>query len=390
MSKKQSFYIQNDLITLFILFAAVSLLAVYNAQQLEQYNQNFVLKQIIWFTVGIGIVAALQYFDLDQMYKASVYVYIFGVLLLAVLLVSPVSIAEPVNGAKSWFTLPGFSLQPAEFTKMSTVLYIAAIINRHKEKFVVSTIKSDLLLLIKILAITALPVALIMRQPDFGTSMVYLFVCGMLIILSGVSWKIIGTLVASISAFGGAVLAFIVRFPDIAKEMVGSGNAYQIDRILTWFNPEQQAPDATFNFDRAHMALGSGQLFGKGMGSLQVATPEAQTDFIFSVIGESFGFIGSALVIFLYFMLLYKLVTLGLNMYKHSPFGSYLCFGFMSILLIHVFQNVGMNLGIMPITGIPLLLISYGGSSVLSTMIGLGLIYRVAVEHSIQNDYLFK
>ncbi|NAO99426.1 rod shape-determining protein RodA, partial [Halomonas sp. MG34] len=103
-----------------------------------------------------------------------------------------------------------------------------------------------------------------------------------------------------------------------------------------------------------------------------------------------FGFIGSALVIFLYFMLLYKLVTLGLSMFKHSPFGSYVCFGFMSILLAHVFQNVGMNLGIMPITGIPLLLISYGGSSVLSTMIGLGLVYRVAVEHSIQNDYLFK
>ncbi|WP_042225417.1 FtsW/RodA/SpoVE family cell cycle protein [Oceanobacillus manasiensis] len=390
MSKKQSFYIQNDLIMLFILFVSVSLLAVYNAQQLEQYEDNFVLKQIVWFTVGICIVAALQYFDLDQMYKASVYVYVFGVLLLAFLLVSPASLAEPVNGAKSWFTLPGFSLQPAEFTKMSTVLYIAAIISRHKDKFVVSTIKSDLLLLIKILAITALPVALIMGQPDFGTAMVYLFVCGMLVILSGISWKIIGSLIVGISAFGGVVLGFIVRFPDLAKEMVGSSNAYQIDRIMTWFNPDQQTADATFNFDRAHMALGSGQLFGKGMGSLQVATPEAQTDFIFSVIGESFGFIGSALVIFLYFMLLYKLVTLGLNMFKHSPFGSYLCFGFMSILLIHVFQNVGMNLGIMPITGIPLLLISYGGSSVLSTMIGLGLIYRVAVEHSIQNDYLFK
>ena len=126
------------------------------------------------------------------------------------------------------------------------------------------------------------------------------------------------------------------------------------------------------------------------MGSLQVPFPEAHTDFIFSVIGESFGFIGSALVIFLYFMLLYKLVTLGLNVYQHSPFAAYISFGFLSLLLIHVFQNIGMTLSIMPITGIPLLLISYGGSSVLSTMIGFGLVYRAAVEHTIQNDYFFK
>ena len=138
------------------------------------------------------------------------------------------------------------------------------------------------------------------------------------------------------------------------------------------------------------MALGSGQLFGKGMGSLEVNYPEAHTDFIFSVIGESFGFIGSAIVIFLYFMLLYKLVTLGLSIYKHSPFGTFFCYGFLSLLLVHVFQNIGMTLGIMPITGIPLLLVSYGGSSVMSTMLGLGVIYRVAVEYSIQNDYLFK
>ncbi|MFD1171230.1 FtsW/RodA/SpoVE family cell cycle protein [Oceanobacillus picturae] len=390
MSKKQSFYIQNDLITLFILFVSVSLLAVYNAQQLEQYDENFVLKQIVWFTIGICIIAAIQYFDLDQLYKASIFIYLTGLLVLAILLVSPESIAKPVNGAKSWFTLPGLSLQPGEFAKMTTVLYTAAVISRHKEKYAASNLKSDFLLLFKILGLTAFPVMLIMLQPDFGTAMVYLFVCGMLIILSGISWKIIGSLILGISSLIGVVLGFIVRFPDIAKEIVGSSNAYQIDRIMTWFNPDQQSADATFNFDRAHMALGSGQLFGKGIGSLQVATPEAQTDFIFSVIGESFGFIGSALVIFLYFMLLYKLVTLGLSMFKHSPFGSYVCFGFMSILLVHVFQNVGMNLGIMPITGIPLLLISYGGSSVLSTMIGLGLVYRVAVEHSIQNDYLFK
>src|SRR5690625_542298 len=359
MSKKQSYYIQNDFIVLFILFVCVSLLAIYNAQQLEQYNSNFVLLQLVWFTIGAGIVAVIQFFDMDQIYKASPYIYWFGVLILALLLVSPESIAPTINGANSWFRLPGFTIQPAEFTKISTILFMAAVNNKHKIKFEVSSIKTDTYLLGKLIVITIIPVLLIMGQPDFGTAMVYFFIAGMIIILSGIDWKIIGALIAGGSAIVAAVIGFIIQFPDLAQEIGVQG--YQVDRILTWFDPSQQSSDATFQFDRAYMALGSGQLFGKGMGSLEVPYPEAHTDFIFSVIGESFGFIGSAVVVFLYFMLLYKLVTLGLNVYKYSPFAAYICFGFLSLLLIHVFQNIGMTLGIMPVTGIPLLLISYGG-----------------------------
>ena len=381
---------QTDLIFLFTLFVCVSLLSIYNAQQLEQYEgENFVLKQIVWFTIGACIVAAIQFLDLEQLQKASIYIYGISIFVLIVLLISPDSIARTINGAKSWFTLPGLSLQPAEFTKVTTILFLSALISKHKTKYEVSSIKSDTFLLAKILLFTGIPVGLIMLQPDFGTAMVYLFISGMLIILSGINWRIILSLIVIISSAGAAIIGFIIKFPVLAQELIGI-KQYQVNRILTWFDPTQQSSDATFHFDRAYMALGSGQLFGKGMGSLEVNYPEAHTDFIFSVIGESFGFIGSAIVIFLYFMLLYKLVTLGLSIYKHSPFGTFFCYGFLSLLLVHVFQNIGMTLGIMPITGIPLLLVSYGGSSVMSTMLGLGVIYRVAVEYSIQNDYLFK
>ncbi|WP_067725008.1 FtsW/RodA/SpoVE family cell cycle protein [Oceanobacillus damuensis] len=390
MTKKQSYYMQTDLIFLFVLFVCVSLLAIYNAQQLEQYEgTNFVLRQILWFAVGACIVAAIQFLDLEQLYKASIYIYGASIFILVLLLISPESIARTINGAKSWFTLPGLSLQPAEFTKITTILYLSAVISRHKAKYEGSNLKTDTFLLVKLLVITAVPVFLILLQPDFGTAMVYLFIVGMMIILSGISWKIIMSLTVIISTVSAAVIGFIIKFPELAQDLIGI-KQYQVNRILTWFDPTQQSSDATFHFDRAYLALGSGQLFGKGMGSLEVNYPEAHTDFIFSVIGESFGFIGSALVIFLYFMLLYKLVTLGLSIYKNSTFGSYFCFGFLSLLLIHVFQNIGMTLGIMPITGIPLLLISYGGSSILSTMLGLGIVYRVAVEYTIQNDYLFK
>lgn len=382
---------QTDLIILFILFVCVSLLAIYNAQQFEQYHgKNFALQQVAWFTIGACFIAAIQFFDLEQLYKVSIYAYIAGLLVLAILLVSPESIAKTTNGAKSWFTLPGLSIQPGEFAKITTILYMSRVVSKHRSKFELNTLKTDTLLLIKILVVVGLPILLIMGQPDFGTSMVYLFIAGMMIIFSGISWKIIMSLIGIVAAAGGAVLGFIVKFPDLAKEIVGKGSEYQIDRIMTWFDPAQQTSNASYHFDRAIMGLGSGQLFGKGLKGIEVYYPEAHSDFIYSVIGESFGFVGSAIVIFLYFMLLYKLVTLGLNMFQHSPFGSYFCFGFLSLILVHVFQNIGMTIGIMPITGIPLLLISYGGSSVMSTMLGLGIIYRVAVEYTIQNDYLFK
>lgn len=365
------------------------MLAIFNAQQLEQYvGENFVMKQVVWFIVGALFVAAIQFFDLEQLNKVSMYAYLFGVLILILLFISPESIASTVNGAKRGFSLPGLSLQPSEFTKMTTILYLSAIVSRHKAKYKVSTLKRDALLLLKMGVVTGIPLLFILQQPDLGTSLVFVFITGVLVLLAGVDWKLIAAIIVGIVVLGATTIGLVLKFPDAASA-VGI-KPYQAERVVTWFDPTKQSTDDTFQVDRSRLAIGSGQLWGKGINGLQVKLPEAHTDFIFSVIGESFGFIGSAAVIFVYFLLLYKLVTLGLKVYQYSNFGAYICFGFMSVLLIHVFQNIGMTIGIMPITGIPLLLISYGGSSVLSTMIGLGLVYRVAVEYSIQNDYLFK
>lgn len=390
MSKKQSYYIQNDLLILLALFITVSLLAIFNAQQLEQYvGENYVLKQAIWYGVGVFFLICLQFVNLDQLYKSSIFIYAFGVLILILLYLSPASWARTINGAKSWFTaIPGFSLQPSEFTKIALILFLAAVISHHKEKYKVSSITSDLYLLGKIALFTAIPAGLTYIQPDLGSSLVFAFIAGVLVILSGIDWKIIGTILVGGITLAVGVVSLVVLFPDMAQDLIGI-KPYQINRVLIWFDPTETGSD-TFHIDRSMLAVGSGQLFGKGMSSIQVLLPEAHTDFIFSIIGESFGFIGSAAVILLFFLLLYRLVTLGLQVFKHSDFGAYISFGFMSLILIHTFQNIGMTIGIMPITGIPLLLISYGGSSIMSTMIGYGLVYRVAVEYSIENDYLFK
>lgn len=390
MQKKQSHFFQSDLIILLILLIGVSLLAIFNAQQLEQYEgRNFVMLQAFWYIVGILILIGLQFIDTDQFYRASLVIYASTVLLLIVLWISPESIAREVNGAKSWFHLPGFTLQPSEFTKIGLIMYLSAIIVKHKEKFKNSTIETDLKLLVKMGVIVGIPVMFTMVQPDMGTSLVYLFITGMLVILSGIDWKIIATLIATMLIAAVTVIFIVVQFPDFAKDVLHI-KPYQMGRVLTWFDHSQQTSNDTFHIDRSMQALGSGQLTGKGMDSLQVLLPEAQTDFIFSVVGESFGFIGTAAVVLLYFLLMYKLVTLGMQVHQRNPYGAYLCFGYMSLLLMHTFQNIGMTIGIMPITGIPLYFLSYGGSSVLAAMIGYGLIYKVAVENSIQNDYLFK
>src|SRR5690625_1370223 len=169
MSKKQSHYIQLDLIILIVILMTISILAIYNAQQLGQYpGQNFVFKQLLYYGISISILAALQFIDLEQLYKASLYIYIFGVLMVVALHFSPESIAEPVNNAKSWFNnkVPFVSIQPSEFTKISLIVFIGALIVKHKEKYLKATVISDLWLILKIIMITSLPVVFILQQPD--------------------------------------------------------------------------------------------------------------------------------------------------------------------------------------------------------------------------------
>lgn len=389
LNKKQSHYIQLDLIVILFLLMTVSLLAIFNAQQLGQYADNFVLKQVMYFGLGILVLAGIQIFESEQLEKISVYLYILGVLLLFLLEISPESLAEPRNNAKRAFTgLPGFTLQPAELTKLAFILFLSATINKHKKRYEFATTKSDLILIGKIMLYTALPIIFIFQQPDLGTSIVFVFIAGVLILLSGIDWKIL-LAVGGASVIAVALsLILVVNLPELAEKTIGI-KPYQIERIETWFSPEVQDSNDTYQIDLSMLAVGSGQLSGKGMSNPQVQLPEAHTDFIFSIIGESFGFIGSAGVVFLFFLLLYKLLTLGMQVIEKNPFGAYFCFGYMSLILIHTFQNIGMTIGIMPVTGIPLLFISYGGTTVLSTMIGFGIVYLIAVENSKQSESLF-
>ncbi|MED1740505.1 FtsW/RodA/SpoVE family cell cycle protein [Bacillus swezeyi] len=394
MSQKKNItnpFYQGDLIFVFIVFFAISIVAVYAAQQFNQYNEPFAMKQALYYLLGALIIILFLYFDLEQLEKLSFYFYLLGIIMLIVLKLSPAYIgsyrfAPVINGAKSWFMLPGFTLQPSEFMKIGLIMYLASFMSKHSPTGK-RTFKEDWIFLLKIFGIIIVPAGLILEQ-DTGTAGIVMFVILVMIFLSGVNWKLITLIVGSGLTVAILILYVIIRFPDVAGA-VGI-EKYQINRVMTWVNPSEQTADDKMQVERAQLAIGSGKVFGNGVSDLQVYVPEAQTDFIFAVIGESFGFAGCAFVVIMFFFFIYRLVVLIDRIHPFSKFASFFCAGFTALVVIHTFQNIGMNIGIMPVTGVPLLLVSYGGSSIVATLIGFAIVYNASCQLTKYQRYMFK
>ncbi|MCM3026906.1 FtsW/RodA/SpoVE family cell cycle protein [Bacillus safensis] len=395
-------YYQGDLIFIFLAFFAISVIAIYAAGQFGQYGSNAWTRQIIYYMVGVICIVAINYFDLEQLEKLSLYIFIGGILLLLFLKVAPAQIGghdfAPIkNGAKSWFVLPGIgTFQPSEFMKIGLIMMLASVIGKSSPRGK-RTLEDDIFLLLKIAGVAAVPVGLIFLQ-DAGTAAVCMFIVVVMVFLSGVNWKLISLIGSVVVLLVAAVLAVIILFPDFAKTI--GIQQYQINRITAWLPDssstanQAQTQDASgsdkYQVEQAIMAIGAGQIFGNGIKNLKVYVPEAQTDMIFSIIGEAFGFIGCAFVVIMFFFLIYRLVVLIDRIHPYSRFASFFCVGYTALIVIHTFQNIGMNIGVMPVTGIPLLFISFGGSSVLSVLIGFGIAYNASVQLTKYQSYLFK
>ncbi len=395
-------YYQGDLIFIFLAFFAISVIAIYAAGQFGQYGTNAWTRQIIYYMVGVICIVAINYFDLEQLEKLSLYIFIGGILLLLFLKVAPAKIGShdfaPIkNGAKSWFVIPGVgTLQPSEFMKIGLIMMLASVIGKSSPRGK-RTLEDDIFLLLKIAGVSAVPVGLIFLQ-DAGTAAVCMFIVVVMVFLSGINWKLISLIGSVVVLLVASILAVIILFPDFAKTI--GIQQYQINRITAWLPDssstanQAQTQDASgsdkYQVEQAIMAIGAGQIFGNGIKNLKVYVPEAQTDMIFSIIGEAFGFIGCAFVVIMYFFLIYRLVVLIDRIHPYSRFASFFCVGYTALIVIHTFQNIGMNIGVMPVTGIPLLFISFGGSSVLSVLIGFGIAYNASVQLTKYQSYLFK
>jgi rod shape determining protein RodA len=373
----------NLVFTLLLLFI-ISCLAIYSAQTTGQYKENFLVKQIVWYGVGVGIIASVITLDSDQLKKLTWYAYGFGLILLILVRVAPESIAPHINGAKSWFKVPALgSLQPSEFVKIFLILALAKLIEDHHLKNPVKTIQTDFWLLIKMGITTVIPVLLIMLQPDLGTSLVFLAIMLGMIFISGVSWKILLPIFAGGAFLIGIIFYFVLVQPDILEKYLGV-KQYQFGRIYSWLDPYNYQSSEGYQLTQSLMSIGSGETSGKGYGNRDIYMPESQTDFIFSVVGEEFGFVGASVLISIFFLLIYHITKVGME--TKNNFYTYLCVGVISMITFHVFQNIGMTIGLLPITGIPLPFISYGGSSLMGNMLGLGLIFSIRYHYK---KYMF-
>lgn len=372
-----------------MLLAIVSFFAIASAQTAEQYGPiNFVLLQIRWYGLGMVIVACAMYLDPEQYKKISWPLYGIGILLLLFLMFAPGGkdqIAEIRLGAKRWLHLPVIgTIQPSEFIKTFFILGMARVVSKHQEEHVVRNMKSDFWLLGKIGITLILPLFFIAKQPDLGTSLVFIAITIAIILVAGISWKIIVPLFSGGAILGVGLLWMALYAQNFMENVLGF-DRYQFRRVYSWLDPYSYPSDEGYNLIQAMTAIGSGELSGKGFHGREVYIPENHTDFIFSVIGEEYGFIGACVVISLYFILIYHLTKVALSL--KDPFSVYVCTGVIAMIAFHVFENIGMNIQLLPITGIPLPFISYGGSSLFSNMLAIGLIFSMKFHH---RTYMFE
>lgn len=384
MSKEKNIWQKLDYGLLFILFllALISLAAIYSATHNSTvYGEYyFLIRQAIWYAAGFVVLGCTLLFNYRHLKHLSVVLYLLGLILLLLVM----AVGDVVKGAKSWISLFGFNFQPSELMKVFLIIALAHFLVREQEKKPDPTFKSDLLLTIKMGLITFVPFFLVLIQPDLGTALCFVAILGAMILVAGISWRVILLLLlAFISLILGLVALYFINF-ELFSIFIED---HQLVRIYGWLDPYASPGDYGYQLIQALMAIGSGHLTGKGFTEGVQARgyiPEVHTDFIFAVIGEEFGFIGTSLLVALYFLLIYRLIQIALS--SNDTFGSYLVGGVIGLLVFQIFQNIGMTIGVMPITGIPLPFISYGGSSLLTNMIAMGLILNV---HMRTKSYMF-
>ncbi|REB07774.1 rod shape-determining protein RodA [Sporosarcina sp. BI001-red] len=370
-----------------LLFCIVSLTAIGSAQNSGQYQTNFIPLQIRWYVLGAFIIFVMIQLEPQQYKKLAWPLYGFGIFLLVFLMLAPGGqdqIAEIRLGAKRWLHLPVIgTIQPSEFIKTFFILGLARTVSVHHERHPGKSLKLDMLLLGKVGAMLLVPLAFIMKQPDLGTSLVFIAITIAVVIVSGISWKLLAPLMAVGVTLGATLLWMAIYAQDFLQKL--GFDPYQFKRVYSWLDPYSYPGEEGYNLIQAMTAIGSGEFTGKGFKESVVYIPENHTDFIISVIGEEWGFIGTSLLITLFFVFIYHLTKIALTL--KDTFSVYVTAGVIAMLAFHVLENIGMNIQLLPITGIPLPFISYGGSSLFSNMFAIGLVFSMRFH---QQNYLFE
>lgn len=344
-------------------------------------------QQLAWIALGIVISFVVMFFNTKFLWQSTPYLYALGLILMVLPLVFYNPSLVAVTGAKNWVSIGGVTLfQPSEFMKISYILMLAYVIvtftTKHKAKE--RTIGLDFLLIMWMTLFTIPVLVLLALQSDLGTALVFIAIFAGLVLLSGVSWKIIVPIfVAVSSAIAGFLAIFITKDGRAFLHNLGMPT-YQINRILAWLNPFDYAQTTTYQQAQGQIAIGSGGLFGQGFNVSNLLIPVRESDMIFTVIAEDFGFIGSVAVVALYLLLIYRMLKITLK--SNNQFYTYISTGFIMMLLFHIFENIGAVTGLLPLTGIPLPFISQGGSAIISNLIGVGLLLSMSYQTHLADE----
>lgn len=371
-----------SVVLLLLLFMIISTLLIYSATvSVPKYtNLNLHIKNVQYYILGFALFFLISFIDYRKIMKLSWYAYGAGILLLVGLFKWGVNL----EGAVGWYQLPFFNFQPAEVMKFALILIIAWYLKRRNGE--------PLRLLQDVLPVGGLvlvPFILVLMQPDLGNAVIYL------VILLGMLW--IGNIRLSHVLIGAAIItvcfsAFLYlyqHFHDtIETYLIDQKKGHWVQRIDTFLYPEEVDDDKSFHLNRAKMAIGSGQLLGdgylKGDSIHNNLVPVAYTDTIFAVVAEEFGFIGGATLLMLLFTFLYRMILIALQSADRR--GSYIVIGIVSMYVFQIFQNIGMWFGLLPVTGITLPFISYGGTSLLINMVSIAIVMSVRLHQEEEED----
>lgn len=340
-----------------IIACIAGIIAIYSATYSFESNTNIIV-QTFSFIIGAVAVYFLNKMDYGQYGFLAKYIYIFCSLLLVLVLI----IGKSGDwGAQSWIRIGPVGIQPSEIAKVGFILTFSYHLTKVEKEI------NHPLTILGLLAHIGFLVFLIMLQPDAGSAMVFAFIFIVLMFSAGISYKYV------ITAAGLGILSLPLVYMFLLSP-------YQQHRIQVFFNPELDKLGSGYNVIQSKIAVGSGEFYGKGFlngtqNQLGIL-PTKHTDFIFSTIAEEWGFIGAMAIVLLLFFIIFRCISVGKN--SGSSYGKYICIGVAAMLIFHTFENIGMCIGLMPVTGIPLPFISYGGTSLITNMMAIGIVLSVS------------
>lgn len=364
------FKVENSILIPLILFGIVSVVSIYCTKNLMGADfQNYWLKQIIWYSVGFGIAYFMMILGNKFLYNNAWWFYLVGVASLVLVLF----IGKEVNNARCWFNIKYIgSIQPSEFMKVFLIIILSKVIRDYNEQHLNPTIQEEFTFLLKVLLIVAIPSALTFIEPDTGAVMIYFIITSVMLFVGGIRKRwfalifvILGTLISGVGA-----LYVINR--DLFINIFGTSLFYRIDRIVNW------SSSSGMQLTNSLTAIGSAGILGHGFNKTPIYFPEMQTDFIFAVFSSNFGLMGASLLILL--IIFFDITLIHIVNKTTDITDKYAIGGIIAVLLFQQVQNISMTIGLLPIMGITLPFISYGGSSLLSYMLLVGMIFNVSNE----------